>query len=141
MKKIPLTLLLVTSLSTLAVPAIAASELNSLSLAAYTVNLMGNQASGSMENKNLKTRTGLKDSLHKKCLTGELEKNTSVEKASAICQDFMSAMTKPRKLSVIDFMWLQMTMKTITSKTATMDEKKAANHGLIALIKNKPSPH
>ncbi|OUS13245.1 hypothetical protein A9Q89_03215 [Gammaproteobacteria bacterium 53_120_T64] len=124
MQKMTLALLMVISLSTVATSTMVAAEIKPLSFAAYTIDLIEDQVFGTPVTDTPRTRTELKDSLHKKCLTGELQKKPSVEKASITCRDFITVMSEPRHISMIDFLWLQMTMKTITSKAArAMTEK------------------
>ena len=102
----------------------------------FSLEQINQAATKDAQDKKSSTRSGLEDMLHNRCLRSSLDENTPVEKAQRSCRDFMAAMTKPRKLSVLDFLWLQGTFETITSKTATKDEKEAANHGLVNFIKN-----
>ena len=102
----------------------------------FSLGLINQTAIDDAENEKASTRSGLQDLMHNRCLSASLQENTPVEKAQRSCRNFMASMTKPRKLSVLDFLWLQGTFEIITSETATKDEKTAANHGLVNFIKN-----
>lgn len=132
MKKTTLALLLATSLSPL-----AGAETTPTNPAAFSVDLINQAAKEDAENKKASTRNGLQDILHNRCLRSSLDSDTPVEEAQRSCRDFIAAMTKPRRVSVLDLLWLQTTFETITSKTATAEEKHDANYGLIEFIKTR----
>ena len=102
--------------------------------AAFTIGLMSESASKSTENSEIMTRGDLQDAMHKRCLNTRLKDSASVARASAFCQEYIADLTKPRDLSVLDFMWLLGTLEIMTSSEATKEEKTRANHGLVKFI-------
>ena len=131
MKKTAIAMILAACVSTA-----TSEEIKPTNPAAFSIGLISDRAGESHEDTEVMTRAGLQDAMHKRCLGDQLKKNTSVAKASGLCKKFIADLTKPKKLSALDFMWLEMTIATMTSKDATSADKAAAHLGFVEFISN-----